>query len=360
MSDLPGDVLRRMRRELERIGYFAVVSSLYPVAVYDRPEPLRPSISDPMLSSTVALFHGGARVPAERLPSALVPVLQDLAAAGVLVDRNEAGFSIAPLMLSRTLGIALFHERPSPRTRVYFGNESIALGLRLEPRHGDAVLDLCAGPGFQSLVAARTARRVVAVEINPVAASVLSCNAALNGLDDIVVRCTDLASFEDEDRFDLVVANPPLVPVPAGTPFPFVGDGGPDGLDVTRVILSRLDRWMAPESRLQLIGFGFPWIDGERLPSALGRLASVDLDLLVTVSGVFAYKPGAPAFEMMVESIAGYGGVDATEARERVGAHAEQQDLRLLLSFVARGERAASRRIRTVDFGRTPFGGWYA
>ncbi len=37
--------------------------------------------------------------------------------------------------------------------------------------------------------------------------------------------------------FSLVVVNPPLLPIPDEIPYPFVGDGGQSGLDITLHIL---------------------------------------------------------------------------------------------------------------------------
>jgi release factor glutamine methyltransferase len=96
--------------------------------------------------------------------------------------------------------------------------------------------------------------RVTAVEVNPVAAALCAVNAEVNGLADrITVSCADLYAGAT-GRYDLVTANPPLLPIPAGLPYPFVGDGGPDGFSVTWRILKGLPDHLAGNGVAQIIG----------------------------------------------------------------------------------------------------------
>lgn len=81
---------------------------------------------------------------------------------------------------------------------------------------GADVLDMGTGSGVCALVVARQARRVVAVDINPAAVRCARLNAALNELEERVeVRCGDLFAPLGDERFDLVLFNPPFV---RGTP----------------------------------------------------------------------------------------------------------------------------------------------
>lgn len=79
-----------------------------------------------------------------------------------------------------------------------------------------AVLDMGTGSGVCALFAARHARKVVAVDINPAAVRCAQLNASLNQLDHrIEVRGGDLFAPVRGERFDLVLFNPPFV---RGTP----------------------------------------------------------------------------------------------------------------------------------------------
>jgi methylase of polypeptide subunit release factors len=75
-----------------------------------------------------------------------------------------------------------------------------------------SVLDLGTGSGVCALCAARLARRVVAVDLNPEALRCARINALINGLDGRVDwRPGDLFAPLAGERFDLVLFNPPFL-----------------------------------------------------------------------------------------------------------------------------------------------------
>lgn len=77
------------------------------------------------------------------------------------------------------------------------------------------VLDLGTGSGVCALFAARHARRVVAVDINPAAVRCAGINAMLNHLEHrIELRHGDLFSPVEGERFDLIAFNPPFLQGP--------------------------------------------------------------------------------------------------------------------------------------------------
>jgi release factor glutamine methyltransferase len=85
------------------------------------------------------------------------------------------------------------------------------LDSRLVRRDWD-VLDMGTGSGVCAVFAARYARRVVAVDINPAAVRCAGINALLNHLEEkIDVRHGDLFASVPGERFDLIVFNPPFV-----------------------------------------------------------------------------------------------------------------------------------------------------
>jgi len=76
---------------------------------------------------------------------------------------------------------------------------------------GATVLDLGTGSGVLAVAAARTARSVVAVDVNPAAVRCARINALLNGVEDRVeVRQGDLFDPVAGERFDAVLCNPPF------------------------------------------------------------------------------------------------------------------------------------------------------
>lgn len=107
-----------------------------------------------------------------------------------------------------------------------------------EGPHG-CVLELCAGAGQIGLLAvADSERRLVCVDLNPVACGYTRANAVAAGLEDRVeVREADLDSaLGDSERFVLIIADPPWVARADVGQFPddpvLAIDGGDDGMDV--------------------------------------------------------------------------------------------------------------------------------
>jgi release factor glutamine methyltransferase len=78
------------------------------------------------------------------------------------------------------------------------------------------VLDMGTGSGVCAVFAAKYARRVVAVDINPAAVRCAGINALLNGVEgEIDVRHGDLYAPVCGEKFDLILFNPPFL---RGTP----------------------------------------------------------------------------------------------------------------------------------------------
>ncbi len=139
--------------------------------------------------------------------------------------------------------------------KVYLGYDSYYVANSLPPSLTGKTLDLCAGSGILGILAARRGGRAVGVEIDPAAAQVARANVALNGLspEAIDIRCADLWSAVEGERFDLVLANPPFVPVPDGLEFPAYSGSGPDGADVLRQIVEALPDHLTPNGRAIIV-----------------------------------------------------------------------------------------------------------
>lgn len=122
----------------------------------------------------------------------------------------------------------------------------LADALRAQTPAGRTVVDLCSGSGALAIAAARAgAKRVVAVDVSLRATLATRANARLNGCR-VEARRGDLFGVLGDERFDLIVCNPPYVPAAtdalprhrATTPL----DGGRDG----RTIIDRVCREAPP------------------------------------------------------------------------------------------------------------------
>jgi methylase of polypeptide subunit release factors len=107
------------------------------------------------------------------------------------------------------------HDRANERDFVLgVGPASRTLARLTIRRPVDAALDLGTGSGVQALLAARHARRVVAVDVSARALEIARLNARANGIENVEWREGSWLEPVREERFGLVVANPPYVVSP--------------------------------------------------------------------------------------------------------------------------------------------------
>lgn len=111
------------------------------------------------------------------------------------------------------------------------------------------VLELCAGAGHIGLRAIRDSdRSLVMVDVNPAAQEIARANAEANQMSSRVeTRLAPLASaLGDEERFALILADPPWVRTADTSMYPddpvLAIDGGDDGLALARVCMELIER----------------------------------------------------------------------------------------------------------------------
>jgi methylase of polypeptide subunit release factors len=101
-----------------------------------------------------------------------------------------------------------------------FTKTSTFLARHVRIPAGTSVLDVFSGSGFQGLLAAKAgAASVTCVDISPNATRCARNNAIRNGVSDRFSALTgDLFDPVGSDRFDVIIANPPLLPGKPTTP----------------------------------------------------------------------------------------------------------------------------------------------
>jgi len=176
---------------------------------------------------------------------------------------------------------------------MHLGQDSYALAyLSPKPPGGGQVLDLCTGSGVQAILATRQAKYVVGVDINWRAVNFARFNAALNGVATKVdFRCGDLygplgqiAGQREDNRFDLILANPPFIPSSnSGADRLLFQDAGPAGDEIFGPILNGLLRHMKPRGMAVIISL---FVDTKRdraetsMRRWIGSRVPVDLSLI--------------------------------------------------------------------------------
>lgn len=220
-----------------------------------------------------------------------------------LVERDGDWVKMRGLVLIFYSGFFIFVDVPHCDPKVYFGDDSIGIFSRLAPLPGDSVLDLCAGSGIQGMKSVLQARRGTLVEIDPFARRILGINVLMNGLAERVeiLGGSLFENISQGQRFDLVTANPPLVPFPDTVNYPFVGHGGIDGFAVTRKIIEGLGVFLSDRGRSQIIGLTLS--DGLTLmiDEELRNLAhDAELDIRITLINHIPMSPSSAYFRGLV------------------------------------------------------------
>lgn len=114
------------------------------------------------------------------------------------------------------------------------------------------VLELCSGAGHIGLLAVHgTDRRLVCVDVDPVACGYAELNARAAGLDGRVeIRNTAMEDLAPGELFPVIVADPPWVRTEQVDCFPAdpvrAIDGGSDGLALARQCVAAIDRHLDP------------------------------------------------------------------------------------------------------------------
>jgi release factor glutamine methyltransferase len=131
----------------------------------------------------------------------------------------------------------------------------LAAVARREPLPiGARVLELCSGPAFAGVAAAHGRGSLTAVDVSRRAVLNARLNGWLNGVP-VTARRGNLFEAVGDERFDLILANPPYVP---GPPNPERGparawDAGEDGREVVDRICAEAAAHLRPDGTVLLV-----------------------------------------------------------------------------------------------------------
>ncbi len=169
------------------------------------------------------LFLVGEPVSAAEATKALRPLaIEAWAASGIVaIDGDD----VRGLLVIRPLGDPddrlVVHDRPDPSGAVAADHvlgisaSTAALAGATIRRSIDVAFDLGTGCGVQAVHAAAHGTRVVASDLNPRAIALATLTMELNDLHQVTVRLGDRFDPVADERFELIVANPPFVISPS-------------------------------------------------------------------------------------------------------------------------------------------------
>ena len=134
--------------------------------------------------------------------------------------------------------------------------------------HGKDVFEPFAGSGALGFMALKLgARHVDLLDVNPRAVTFQVENAALNHFLTSQYSAIegDIATFIPTHKYDLILANPPFVPTPAGIEGTLTSNGGPEGNQFVELLLQRLEACLHPDGQafiylFQLVRHGAPLV----------------------------------------------------------------------------------------------------
>jgi methylase of polypeptide subunit release factors len=249
--DVPDEV-RRLREALDGGGYtpagiagalnaqageFRLTAMCTPGK--DRVLALARTAGDTPLNVLIRLFMLGATVDLAAARAALAPSSPEALTAVGLLEACDGGvravLQLSPLEHLRLVADPMWASDIHPKHVVSAGGPSIDLARMTVRRPVRRTLDMGTGCGVQAFLAAAHSESVVGVDRNPRAVNVAAFNAQLNGLTNCRFVTGDLYAPVRDQRFDLIVANPPYVLSP-GSKFLY-RDSGLKGDEIAQRVI---------------------------------------------------------------------------------------------------------------------------
>jgi len=313
------------------------------------------------LWNIIDLFMLGKEVEHNKIDGFLSDLIDPLMEWGILSESKDKKVSTTDLVLLPMFGFWLFFQKPQINPILYFGEDSIALMMRLRPERNEQCLDLCAGPGFQSIYSSLFSAKVTSVEINPLASALASMNVLINKCEEkIELLRGDLYAPVRGRTFDRIIANPPLLPFPDEIPYPFVGHGGYDGMRVTWRILEGLPAYLTKSGTAQIIG---TCLSDGILPLCTDELhdwaVKNHLNITFTVTSHKPLHPGSKMFDGLVHTAASAQGLDHQYVANTYKKSLDDQGATHLCAYYLNA-RFGGQGLMVQDVSREEYSGfWY-
>jgi methylase of polypeptide subunit release factors len=374
--------LARNTEIVEALGSAMRVNSLLDGKLYDRR-----LADDHRSAATLAkLFRLGLPVSLDDAGRALAPV--DPATLTELDFASIDGDTITPrVRIAAYEGLVLVSDPLDPAARDFVAGPNPAATRvdRLTIRRPvSRALDLGTGAGTQALLAARHSEQVIATDVNERALELAQLNAELNEFENVELRQGDWLEPVADERFDLVVSNPPYVVSPETDLL--YRDGNLVADAVTRVLITEVPAHLEEGGIAQVVGnwahgadedWRLPlesWIEGSGCDALLLRFEGDDLVSYAAGWNAGLIAEGAEPYLAAVDRWLDFYRSEGIEAisdgmvvlRKRNGKNwvraidvpgrptvgAGEQVLRIVEARDRRDELARDEDVRTARFGR--------
>lgn len=132
----------------------------------------------------------------------------------------------------------------------------LAESLREEVKEEDEVLDVGTGTGILALIAARKGKNTTGTDINKKALRLAKINARENGITNVEFLQSDLFENIGEEKFNLIVLNPPYLPgksLERGSRESDQWYGGENGRKVVKNFSKGVEKYLEGDGRILLL-----------------------------------------------------------------------------------------------------------
>ena len=160
----------------------------------------------------------------------------------------------------------------SPKKKIFFDNhafyilknvyepaeDTFLLAENLVVNQNDVVLDVGTGCGILGILAAKKAKKVVAIDVSPHAVSCAQTNAKLNGVaDKLDIRLGNLFEpVEGNEKFNVIVFNAPYLPSERSEQKTWIERswaGGPSGRELVDQFISQAPCYLTEKGKIVLV-----------------------------------------------------------------------------------------------------------
>ncbi|PVX26913.1 MAG: hypothetical protein CW716_05015, partial [Candidatus Bathyarchaeum sp.] len=136
--------------------------------------------------------------------------------------------------------------------------DTFLIAEKMGAKNSDVVLEIGTGCGILAVLAAKKAKKVVAVDINPYAVECANRNAKANkATENLQFRQGDLfESLKESEQFSLILFNSPYLPSEPDEEKSWIGKAWAGGVDGRRVIerfIADVPKFLLPEGRILLV-----------------------------------------------------------------------------------------------------------